>query len=360
MMPWFVIGFAFGAAVVAVAWLVHARTARSADASMREAFAAAAAEALDTNARRLTELSGATLQAKKELIDQSITVVNQRLEQVRTFLQQTESDRQKHYGQLSERLAALSASTESLRGALAGSKRIGEWGERMTEDVLRLAGMQEGVNYRKQSAGDAESGKPDFSFLLPNELVVNMDVKFPLQKSLDYLDADEPARKAKGEQFIAAVRGHVRQVARRGYIDPAGGTLDYAIVFIPNEQVYSLALELDHDLMDESLRQRIVLAGPLTLYALLAVIRQAAENANLMRTADEVIQLLADIEKQWQRYKDSMDKMGRRIEDARTEYENLVTTRTRAMDRPLAKIEDLRTARGLPAAAEANPAGNDD
>jgi len=354
-MIWFLLGFIAGAAAVAVAWWLQARSAGAARQAMREAFAATAAEALDANARRLAELSGGALQSKKELIDQSLTAVNSRLEDVRRFLERTESDRQKHYGELTERLAALSTSTESLRAALAGSKRIGEWGERMTEDVLRLAGLQEGVNYLKQSAAAAETGTPDFTFLLPNDLKANMDVKFPLDKSLEYLDAsDEGARKTKADEFVAAVRGHVRQVARRGYIDPAGGTVDYAIVFIPNEQVYSLALELDNDLMDDALRQHIVLAGPLTLYALLVVIRQAAENANIMRTADEVIQLLADVEKQWRRYKDSMDKMGRRLDDAKREYEHLVGTRTRALDRPLARIDDLRTARGLP------PAGTTD
>jgi len=348
-MVWFVTGFVIGAALISVAWLLHARTSGRPDAQLRDAFAAAAAEALDANSRRLAELSGATLEAKKELIDQSITAVNDRLEQVRSFLQRTEADRQKHYGELTERLAALSVSTESLRKALAGSKRVGEWGERMTEDVLRIAGMQEGINYLKQSADAAESGRPDFTFLLPNELAVNMDVKFPLEKSLDYLDADDEAgRKAKGREFVAAVRAHVRAVAGRGYIDTAGGTVDYAIVFIPNEQVYSLALELDAELMDDALRQHIVLAGPLTLYALLVVIRQAAESANIMRTAEEVIQLLAEVEKQWQRYKESMDKMGRRLDDAKKEYDHLVGTRTRALDRPLGRIEDLRTARGLP------------
>jgi len=358
-MIWFVgflVGVLVGAAAVAAAWLRHARSAGLSEQQMREAFAATAAEALDVNSRRLAEMAGASLEGKKELIDQSLAAVNDRLEQVRGFLQTTETDRQKHYGELSERLAALATSTEGLRGALAGSRRIGEWGERMTEDVLRLAGLQEGVNYVKQSAGAAETGKPDFSFMLPNDLVANMDVKFPLDKSLEYLDApDEPARKAKAGQFIAAVRGHVREVARRGYVDVAGGTVDYAIVFIPNEQVYSLALDLDGTIMDDALKQHIVLAGPLTLYAMLVVMRQAAESANVMRTADEVIRLLADVEKQWQRYKDAMDKMGRRIDDAKREYDALVGTRTRALDRPLGRIEDLRTSRGLPAPDEAGP-----
>ncbi len=342
-MPELIVGLIVGAAAVGVAWLLCARAARRQAGQMRDTFAAMAAEALDANSRRLAEMAGVSLETKKQLIDQSILAINERLERVRGFLQQVESERQKHYGELTATLAALSGTTESLRKALAGARRVGEWGERMTEDVLRLVGMQEGINYRKQSAADAESGKPDFTFLLPNELVVNMDVKFPLDKCLEYLDADELQRQAKAREFVTAVRGHLRAVRQRGYIDPAGGTVNYVIVFIPNEQIYSLAMELEPRLMDEALRMRIVLCGPLTLYAMLSVVRAAAENANIMRTADEVIALLGTFSKQWQRYKEAMELMGRRIEDAKKTYDDLVGTRTRMLERPLEKIEELRS-----------------
>ena len=363
-MPEFIIGMLVGAAAVAVAWLLHARAGRRQEGQMREAFAAMAAEALDANSRRLAELAGASLEAKRELIDQAVAGMNERLERVRAFVQQVEAERQKHYGQLTASLASLSTTTESLRKALAGAKRVGEWGERMTEDVLRLVGMQEGVNYRKQSGEAAESGRPDYTFLLPNDLVVNLDVKFPLDKCLAYLDADDDQqRKARAREFIAAVRGHVRQVAGRGYIDRASGTVNYVIVFIPNEQIYSLAMELAPELMDEALKLRVVLCGPFTLYAMLSVIRAAAENANIVRTADEVIELLTVFNKQWQRYREAMDAMGRRIDDAKKEYDNLVGTRTRMLERPLEKIEELRTTRGLASAADetsGNPGSRED
>ena len=337
-------GLILGAAVVAIAWVVYALAARRQGRQMREAFAAMAAEALDANSRRLAEMAGATLQAKKELIDQSVTAIQERLERVRDFLQRVEAERHKHYGELTSSLASLSTTTESLRKALAGARRLGEWGERMTEDVLRMVGMQETINYRKQSAEAAASGKPDFTFLLPNGLVVNMDVKFPLDKCLEYLDAgSDERRKTKAKEFVTAVRGHLKAVASRGYIDPTGGTVNYVIVFIPNEQIYSLAMELEPKLMDEALKLRIVLCGPLTLYAMLAVIRAAAENANIMKTASEVIELLGAFNKQWQRYKEAMDAMGRRIDDAKKEYDNLVGTRTRMLERPLEKVEELRT-----------------
>ena len=360
----FLTGLIVGAAAVGAAWWLYARAAARREMGMKDAFAAMAAEALDANSRRLADMAGATLEGKKQLIDQAVGAVNERLEQVRGMVQQVEADRQKHYGQLAERLASLATTTETLRKALAGSQRVGQWGERMTADVLRLAGLVEGVNYTKQSSDAAEgSGRPDFTFLLPNDLVVNMDVKFPLDKALDYLNApDDDARKARARQFIAAVRGHVREVAsaKRGYIDPAGGTVDYAIVFIPNEQVYALALGLEPGLMDEAIGQRIVLTGPLTLYAVLVVVRQAAENANVAKTADEIIAVLAAFEKQFRRFCDSMDLMGQRLDSAKKEFDNLVGTRTRMLERPLGKIAELRAARGLPEASDAPADDADD
>ena len=363
----FIVGVIIGAIIALVISAVRARAGR-------DAFAAVSQEVITESSKQIITLAeqalkaqsavgAAEIEGKKEQIDQSLSAMNERLERLRGFVQQVESERQKHYGQLSTSLSALSSTTESLRNALAGAKRLGAWGERMTEDVLQLAGMVEGVNYTKQSSDAAEdSGKPDFTFFMPNDLVVNMDVKFPLEKALGYLDADDEQRKSAGGEFISAVRGHIRTVAsaKRGYINPAGGTVNYAIVFIPNEQVYSLAMELDRQLMDEALKIRIVMCGPLTLYAMLSVIRSAAENANIVKTADEVIALLGTFEKQWQRYKEAMDAMGRRIDQAKAEYDNLVTTRTNMLDRPLDKIAELRTARELPSGNETDTQPGDE
>ena len=350
----FVVGVIVGAVIVLVVVAIRSRAGKQAFAAISQEVIAASGRQIVTLAEQVlkaqTIAGAAQLDGKKELIDQSIAAMNERLESVRNFVQQVESQRQKHQGELAERLATLSSSTESLRNALAGSKRVGAWGERMTEDVLRMIGMHEGVNYLKQS-GEAAEGRPDFTFLLPNDLKVNMDVKFPMEKGLAYLDAADDGRDARGKEFVSAVRGHINAVgsAKRGYIDAAKGTVNYAIMFIPNEQLYSLALGLDRQLMDDALARRVVLCGPLTLYAILAVIRQSAENANIVRTADEVIRLLAAVEKQWQLYKEKMDAMGNRLDDAKEAYNGLIGVRTRMMDRPLAKVEQLRLDRGLPA-----------
>ncbi|MHC4982661.1 MAG: DNA recombination protein RmuC [Planctomycetota bacterium] len=342
----FLIGVVVGAAIALAVAYVRSRTAQR---QMRDAFAAIAGEALDTNSRRLAEAAAAQLEGKKALIDQSVKAVSERLEQVGKLIHKVEAERKEDLGKLSGSVASLSATTGELHKMLASSQRRGAWGERMAEDVLRLAGLQEGVNYTKQSAADAEIGTPDFTFFLPNELKANMDVKFPMSAYKAYLDAEnDDGRNAALKQLVADVRGHVRDIAGRGYIDPKAPTVPYVIMFIASEQIYALALAAEPDLLDEAMRKKVVLASPLTLYAMLAIVRQAAENANIMKTADEVITLLGQFYKQWMEYNIELDKLGQRIEQTARQFEYVRTTRSNQLQRPLDKIEDLRTARGLP------------
>ena len=185
-----------------------------------------------------------------------------------------------------------------------------------------------------------------------------MDVKFPLTNYLKMLDAqDDATRAAFAAQFLRDVRSRIKEVTTRDYINPAAGTVDYCMVFIPNEQIYGFIHEQDGTLLDDALRQKVVLCSPLTLYAILAVIRQAVENFRLEQASMQILNLLAEFKKQWAKYVEGMDRMGKRLEDASTEYQQLVNTRTRQLDRQLDKIEDLRAAREEQMTAHQLPAG---
>ena len=335
----FIVGVLAGAGIALLSGKLYNRTS---GAQMREAFSMLATEALDSNSKRLSESAGKDLDHKKELIDQALKTVSQHLKQVNSYLQGVEADRKKEFGALGSSITSLAQTTGQLHEVMASTQRRGAWGERMAEDIIRLAGMIEGVNYTKQSSEQAESGRPDFTFSLPNNLAVNMDVKFPLQSYKAYLDAEtEETTAAALNSLTTAVRGHIRTVAARGYIDPKT-TTNYVIVFLPSEQILSSVLGDQPDLIDDALGRRVVLAGPMTLYAMLSVIRQAAEAANLMTTASEVIELLGKFTAQWEKYGVEVDKLGKYIEQAQRQFETVTTTRTRALHRPLEKIQQLR------------------
>ena len=196
----------------------------------------------------------AELDGKKGLIDQQLVSMTGELGKVSDLVRELEHDRHKAFGQLTNELQrqhaglnALSEHTQQLREALANSRARGQWGERMAEDVLQLAGFLEGVNYRKQSTL-AGAGRPDYTFLLPNGLVMHMDVKFPLDNYVRHLEADNDVERARyRDQFLRDVRDRVKELTTRGYLDAADETVDCLLLFIPNEQVYAFVQEHDRD-----------------------------------------------------------------------------------------------------------------
>jgi DNA recombination protein RmuC len=296
-------------------------------------------------ARATSELDG-----KKVLIDQQLASMTNELGHIDQLVRGLELDRRKAFGELSnelrrqhEGLNALTEHTQQLREALASSKVRGQWGERMAEDVLALAGFLEGVNYRKQ-ATLAGAGRPDYTFLLPNGLVMHMDVKFPLDNYVKHLEATSEIERARHkEQFLRDVRDRVKELTTRGYLDATGETVDCLLLFIPNEQVYAFVQEHDRAVLDDALRHKIVLCSPLTLYAVLAVVRQAVDNFRLERTSNEILGLLREFSLQWEKYAVQLDRVQQRFDGVAKEYAALMTTRHRALQRPLDKIESLRT-----------------
>lgn len=340
---------------------------------IRESFGALSHEALSRNTEqfmrlagesltRQTELGGKELENKKGMIDQTLAVIRQELERTQTRIFELEKDREQKYGELTsqlriaaERTAELQATTSQLREVLANTKRRGQWGERMAEDILAFIGFKEGVNYHKQKMLAAASTIPDYTFILPDGLKVNMDVKFPLDNYVKFLEAESDSEKsALRSQFIKDVRARVRDVTRREYINPEDNTIDYVIVFIPNEQIYSFVQEHDALILDEALRSKVILCSPITLYAVLAVIRQSVDNFNLKRTTGDILSLYNEFGKQWRAYVECYDKLGKKISDVQSEYENLRGTRTNMVERPLRKIEALRESQGI--TEEAPPA----
>lgn len=303
------------------------------------------------------EMTARELESKKSLIDQQLKSMNQELDKVQDLMNSLEKDRSEKFGQLDSSLRShqqqvqqLMQTTSSLREALASTKARGQWGERMAEDVLRLAGFIEGVNYEKQKTIEGSGTRPDFTFPLPQGQVLNMDVKFPLDNYLRYLDEDSDVSKGQfSSAFIRDIKEHIKAVSSREYINPQQNTVDYALMFIPNEQVYGFIHEQDASLLDTALMNKVIVCSPLTLYAILAVIRQAVDNFSLEKTSHKMLSLLGGFKLQWEKFLESLETLGKRLESTRRGYEDVIGTRRRQLDRVLDKLEDLRQQKGISA-----------
>lgn len=329
--------------------------------SMKESFGALSKDALSTNTTEFfkiaeqkflsqTQANETTLETKKKLIDTTLLQIDDKLKEVTKKIEEYDKEVGSNYSKIATQLNSSTTETEKLRevtyqlkNALASTKARGQWGERMAEDILNLIGFIEGKNYMKQCTMEDGKSRPDYTFILPNGLKVNMDVKFPMSNYLKYIEtSNETEKNTHKTLFIKDVRQRITEVTTKDYINENDNTLDYVLVFIPNEQVYSFINENDADILDNALQKKVIICSPFTLYAILSVIRQSTQMFKLERRTNEIAKLIAEISKQWTRFKEGYDKLDKAIDSVQKTFNDLRTTRTNQLDKQFLKIENMQ------------------
>ena len=121
------------------------------------------------------------------------------------------------------------------------------------------------------------------------------------------------------------------------------------MLFIPNEQVFGFIHEAIPELMDESLRQKVVLCSPFTLYAMLSVIRQSFENFRYEKDLRKIIQLIEQFAKLYDRFKVRFEEIGKSIEKLESVYSDLKNKNFKSLDTKLRHIEDYKKGKGAAA-----------
>ncbi|MBU1671137.1 MAG: DNA recombination protein RmuC [Actinobacteria bacterium] len=376
-MAWLAVAIAFcvgAAGGFLVAWLLRRQSESERTAGleavkdeMKDSFGSLSLDTLSKLTEEFSKLASGTLAAEKELgardldarkglIDKQLEQMNTQLTSVSELVKTLEKDREKKFGELSSRLTEASAQTgalvevtNTLSKALANTAARGQWGERMAEDVLRVGGFIEGINYAKQKQINGVGTRPDYTFFLPRELVLNMDVKFPLDNYLHCLGAENDREiQEYSKKFLGDVKVRIKQVAGRDYINPEQNTVDCVLLFIPNEQVYSFIQQHDSTVIDYGIENRVLLCSPVTLIAILSVIRQAVDNFAIAETSREMLGLFGQFRQQWGKFTSKMDELGTKIKQTQGKYDELVGARSRQLEKPLEAIEDLRQRCALP------------
>ena len=329
--------------------------------NIRETFSAASREAMSENREdflsqaserfsRDRELNAKELESKKELIDAALVQLKSELEKVQNLMTGIEKETEGKFTLIDGGIKTQKEETEKLREIIANLNKVltpsqsrGQWGERMAEDILNMVGLKEGVNYTKQQTLNSSRHRPDFTFYLPQGKMVNMDVKFPFANYRRYCEEEEneSLRENFKKEFLKNARSQIKNVTTRDYINTDADTLDYVIVFIPLEQAYSFIMEHDKSFIDDALKQKVIVCSPWTLYAYLSVIRQSIDNFNMERSAGKILELMNSFSKQWDSYKESLKKVGEKIESLQKEFNSLSTTRTNQLEKPLRQIDEL-------------------
>jgi len=287
------------------------------------------------------------LELRKQAIEHSVAGLKEELGKYQQMLRESEGDRARKFGNLENELKNASAATQKLQettvklnNILGNVKLRGQWGERMAEDIIQYAGLIENVNYLKQSANTSLT-KPDYTFLLPQGHCINMDVKFPLDNYLQMVNAAEGVqRDAYEKEFIKNVKDRIKEIQNRDYINPSENTLDFVLLFIPNEQVFGLIQEKMPDVMDFALKQKVVLCSPFTLYAMLSIVRQAHEHFRFEKDIKKIIELIEGFSKDYELFKNRFANLGILIDKVSGEYTDINDKSFKKLDSKIQRIED--------------------
>lgn len=334
--------------------LVNEQALNGAIAELNQRAEAHREETIRTVTQMVTQQSGEALGKRAEVISTTLKGVHddvsKRLAELNHELDQLRQHNAGQFSSVSEAVTLLAQRTANLNEVLSSSQKRGQWGERLAEDMIRAAGLVEGVNYSKQDT-TAAGGRPDFTFTMPPDRVLFMDVKFPLDRYVAHLDADDDATRATTKaDFVKAVRSHVDALAKRDYIDQTTeDALDYVLMFVPNESISGFVHEADPHLIDWALERKVVLCSPLTLYAFLVVIRQATESFHTEQTAAEITQQINKFSKEFDNYSAAVDKVRATFNKLDNELGAIATdgTRFRKLSVPIRDIEKLRKRQGI-------------
>ncbi len=325
-----------------------------------------AAPAVDTDAliQQLAAMAGTTFQAhletgrshlahQKEFIDRKWEGVASKLtgelSELRFLVAELQKERAAQHAGLTENLhnaarqqKLLLDSTQRLNQVLSNPQARGQWGERMAEDILRAAGMVEGINYLTQQTTIAGT-RPDFTFNLPDGQLLHMDAKFPLDAYSRYVGAGSDIdRRTAIREFGVAVKGHVKALADREAYVESTSTVGFVLMFIPNDGIYAFVHEHHRRIFDEALSRRVVICSPSTLFAMLALVRQAMDTLAMEQSSREILDHLSCFADQWKQYVKQFDLVGRHLGRLNSAFEKLSVTRRNQLERQLDRIAELK------------------
>lgn len=312
---------------------------------LEQQFAALSSRALRENNQAFLQLAEATLkqfhtQAKGELdqkekaVENLVKPIKEALDKTEQQLRQVEKERREAYGALSKHLETMAQTQQQLQGetrnlvqALRRPEVRGQWGEMTLKRLVELAGMVEHCDFVTQEHVRTEGGalRPDMVVRMPDGREIVVDVKTPLDA---YLSAAEAVDDASRAQHLAhharKVRERVRELAAKGYWNQFQNAPDFVVLFIPGDQFLAAALDIDRDLLEDALRQKVILATPTSFVALLRAVAYGWRQQALAANAERIREVGEELYQRLAAFSEHLAKLGRSLDASVASYNRAV------------------------------------